>query len=184
MLEFLRSTIQFIAPVFIISTMLNVGLTQKPSDIAQHLKNWPFVFKMLLANFVFAPLLMIVALHFAPFDPALKAGLLIFSLGAGAPLLIKLTQTAEHEVALGAAVMMLLTVVTVPYMPIVLPLVLSGVSVDAIAVAKSLLLQLLLPIGVGMLLAQFLPGMVRKLQPWVARLGSIALYALILVTLV
>ena len=184
MLEFLRSAIQFIAPVFIISTMLNVGLTQKPSDIAQHLKNWPFVFKMLLANFVFAPLLMIVALHFAPFDPALKAGLLIFSLGAGAPLLIKLTQTAEHEVALGAAVMMLLTVVTVPYMPIVLPLVLSGVSVDAFAVAKSLLLQLLLPIGVGMLLAQFLPGVVKKFQPWIAKLGSLALYALIVVTLV
>jgi BASS family bile acid:Na+ symporter len=184
MFEFLRSAIQFIAPVFIISTMLNVGLTQKLSDIAQHLKNWPFVLKMLLANFVFAPLLMIVALRLAPFDPALKAGLLIFSLGAGAPLLIKLTQTAQHEVALGAAVMMLLTVVTVPYMPIVLPLVLSGVSVDAVAVAKSLLLQLLLPIVAGMLLAQFLPGVVRKFQPWVGKLGTIALYALILVTLV
>ena len=184
MFELLRSAIQFIAPVFIISTMLNVGLTQKLSDIAQHLKNWPFVLKMLLANFVFAPLLMIVALHFAPFDPALKAGLLIFSLGAGAPLLIKLTQTAEHDVALGAAVMMLLTVVTVVYMPIVLPMVLSGVSVDAVAVAKSLLVQLLLPIGVGMLLVQLLPGMVKKFQPWIAKLGSLALYALIVVTLV
>jgi bile acid:Na+ symporter, BASS family len=184
MFEFLRSAIQFIAPVFVISTMLNVGLTQKPSDIAGHLKNWTFVVKMLLANFLFAPLLMIVALHFAPFDPALKAGLLIFSLGAGAPLLIKLTQTAEHDVSLGAAVMMLLTVVTVIYMPIVLPLVLSGVSVDAVSVAKSLLLQLLLPIGVGMLLAQFLPGLVKKSQPWIARLGNIALYALIVVTLV
>ena len=184
MFEFLRSAIQYIAPVFVISAMLNVGLTQKPADIAHHLKNWPFVIKMLLANFVFAPLLMIVALHFAPFDPALKAGLLIFSLGAGAPLLIKLTQTAQHEVALGAAVMMLLTVVTVPYMPLVLPLVLSGVSVDAVAVAKSLLLQLLLPIGVGMLLVQFLPGVMKKFQPLVARLGSIALYALIVVTLV
>jgi BASS family bile acid:Na+ symporter len=184
MFEALRSAIQFIAPVFVVATMLNVGLTQKPSDIAQHLKNWPFVIKMLLANFLFAPLLMIVALHFAPFDPALKAGLLIFSLGAGAPLLIKLTQTAEHEVALGAAVMMLLTVVTVVYMPIMLPLVLSGVSVDAVAVAKSLLLQLLLPIGVGMLLVQFLSGVMKKFQPWVARLGNIALYALIVVTLV
>ncbi len=184
MFEALRSAIQFIAPVFVISTMLNVGLTQKPADIGQHLKNWPFVIKMLLANFLFAPLLMIIALHFAPFDPALKAGLLIFSLGAGAPLLIKLTQTAEHEVALGAAVMMLLTVVTVVYMPIVLPVVLSGVSVDAVAVAKSLLLQLLLPIGVGMLLAQFMPGIMKKVQPWVARLGNIALYALIVITLV
>ena len=184
MFELLRSAIQYIAPVFIIATMLNVGLTQKPSDIVEPLKNWPFVLKMLLANFVFAPLLMIIALHFAPFDPALKAGLLIFSLGAGAPLLIKLTQTAKHEVALGAAVMMLLTVVTVVYMPIVLPLVLSGVSVDAIAVAKSLLMQLLVPIAIGMLLAQFLPVVVKKVQPWVARIGNLALYALIVVTLV
>ena len=184
MFEFLRSVIQFVAPVFVISTMLNVGLTQKPSAIAEHLKNWPFVIKMLLANFVIAPLLMIIALYFAPFDPPLKAGLLIFSLGAGAPLLIKLTQTAKHEVALGAAVMMLLTVVTVIYMPIVLPLVLTGVSVDAFGVAKSLLLQLLLPIGVGMLAAQFIPGLVKKVQPWVGRLGNIALYALIVVTLV
>src|ERR1041384_6505690 len=154
MFEFLRSAIPFIAPVFIISTMLNVGLTQKPSDIAHHLKNKSFVLKMLLANFVLAPLL------------------------------IKLTQTAEHDVALGAAVMMLLTVVTVFYMPIVLPLVLSGVSVDAVAVAKSLLLQLLLPVGAGMLLAQFLPGMVKKFQPLVGRIGNLALYALIVVTLV
>jgi len=77
--------------------MLHVGLTQKPSAIAAHLKDWSFVFKMLLANFVFAPLVMVVILYFAPFDPALKAGLLIFCLGAGAPFLIKLTQTAEHE---------------------------------------------------------------------------------------
>jgi BASS family bile acid:Na+ symporter len=184
MFEFLRSAIQVIAPVFVIATMLNVGLTQRPAEIARHLKNWPFVIKMLLANFVFAPLLMIVALYFAPFDPALKAGLLIFSLGAGAPLLIKLTQTAEHEVALGAAVMMLLTVVTVIYMPIVLPLVLSGLSVDGMAVGKSLLLQLLLPIGVGMLSAQFIPGVTKKFQPWVSKVGNIALYALIVVTLV
>ena len=184
MFEFLRGAIQFIAPVFIIATMLNVGLTQRLSDIIRHLKNWPFVVKMLLANFVFAPLVMIVALHFAPFDQPLKAGLLIFSLGAGAPLLIKLTQTAEHEVALGAAVMMLLTVVTVPYMPIVLPLVLSGVNVDAIAVGKSLLLQLLVPIAVGMLLVQFVPEAMKKLQPWVGRIGNLALYALIVVTLI
>jgi BASS family bile acid:Na+ symporter len=69
-------------------------------------------------------------------------------------------------------------------MPIVLPLVLSGVSVDAISVAKSLLLQLLVPIGVGMLLVQLMPGVVKKFQPWIAKLGSIALYALIVVTLV
>ena len=184
MFEFLRSAVQYIAPVFVIATMLNVGLTQKPSAIAAHLKNPPFVLKMLAANFIFAPLLMIVALYFAPFHPSLKAGLLIFSLGAGAPFLIKLTQTAEHEVALGAAVMMLLMIVTVGYLPVVLPLMLSGVSVDALAIARALLLQMLLPIGVGMLVAQFVPTLAKKVQPWVGMIGNLAMYAMVVATLI
>lgn len=184
MFEFLRSVVPFVAPVFVIATMLNVGLTQKLSAILAHMKNWSFVLKMLAANFLFAPLLMIVALRFAPFDPALKAGLLIFSLGAGAPFLIKLTQTAEHDLALGAAVMMFLMVVTVVYMPLVLPLVLSGISVDAIAIARSLLLQMLLPIGVGLLVAQLLPSLSKNLQPWVGRIGNLAMYAMVVATLV
>lgn len=184
MFQFLRTSIQFIAPVFVICTMLNVGLTQKPSAIAAHLKNWPFVLKMLAANFIFAPLLMIGALYLAPFNPALKAGLLIFGLGAGAPFLIKLTQTAEHDLALGAAVMIMLMIVTVIYVPLVLPLVLSGVSVNALAIARALLLQMLLPIGVGMLAAQLLPGLSKKLQPLVGGVGNIALYALLVATLV
>jgi BASS family bile acid:Na+ symporter len=164
--------------------MLNVGLTQKPSAIAGHLKNWPFVIKMLAANFIFAPLVMIGTLYLAPFDPPLKAGLMIFCLGAGAPFLIKLTQTAEHDLALGAAVMMVLMVVTVPYVPLVLPLVLSGVSVNAMAIARALLLQMLLPIGIGMLAAALLPGLSKKLQPLVGGLGNIAMYAMVVATLV
>src|SRR3954447_5603092 len=184
MSEFLRNAIQYIAPVFVICTMLNVGLTQKPAAIAEHLKNWRFVVKMLIANFILAPLFMVVALYVVPFDPSLRAGLLIFCLGAGAPFLIKLTQTAEHDIALGAAVMMLLMIVTVVYLPVVLPLVLSGVSVDAIAIAKSLLIQMLLPIGVGMLIAQFLASLAKKAQPWIGGLGNIAMYAMVVATLI
>jgi BASS family bile acid:Na+ symporter len=184
MFQFLRTAVQYIAPIFVICTMLNVGLTQKPTAIAAHLKNWSFLLKMLLANFIFAPLLMVVALYFAPFDPALKAGLIIFALGAGAPFLIKLTQTADHNLSLGAAVMMVLMVVTVGYMPVVLPRLLSGISVDALAIAKALLLQMLLPIGVGMLLTQFLPGFSKKAQPLIGGLGNLAMYAMVVATLI
>jgi bile acid:Na+ symporter, BASS family len=182
--DLFKSLVPYLAPIFVVSTMLNVGLTQKLSDIIAHLRNWPFVLKMLVANFVLAPLVMIAALYIAPFDPALKAGLLIFSLCAGAPFLIKLTQTAEHDVALGAAVMMLLMVVTVVYTPVVLPMILSGLAVDAWAVAKSLGLQLLLPIAIGMLVVQFLPDFAKTVQTWVGWLGNIALYLLIGATLI
>jgi BASS family bile acid:Na+ symporter len=184
MFEFFRSAVQIVAPIYVISTMLNVGLTQKLSNITEHLSNYSFVLKMLLANFVLAPLLMIVALYFAPFDPALKAGLLIFSLCAGAPFLIKLTQTAKQDVALGAAVMMLLMVVTVVYTPIVLPMILSAINVDGWAIARTLLLQMLLPIAAGIVVVQFLTVFAKKIQPWFGWLSNITLYILIAATLI
>lgn len=184
MFAFFRSVIPYTVPVFVIFTMLNVGLTQKLSVIIGHLKNLPFVLKMLAANFIVAPLLMIIALKLVSFDPALKAGLLIFSLCAGAPFLIKLTQAAEQNVALGAAIMMLLMVATVIYLPVVLPLFLSGATVDAWAIARSLLLQMILPIVVGMIMVQFLPIFAKRAQPSVGRVGNIALYVVIAATLI
>ena len=184
MFAFFRSVIPYTVPVFVIFTMLNVGLTQKLSVIIGHLKNLPFVLKMLAANFIVAPLLMIIALKLMSFDPALKAGLLIFSLCAGAPFLIKLTQAAEQNVALGAAIMMLLMVATVIYLPVVLPLFLSGATVDAWAIARSLLLQMILPIVVGMIMVQFLPIFAKRAQPSVGWVGNIALYVVIAATLI
>jgi BASS family bile acid:Na+ symporter len=184
MFEFFIRLTQITVPIFVISTMLNVGLTQKPSQILEHLRVRPFVLKMLLANFVLVPLVTIILLRLATFDPALGAGLLIFGLCAGAPFLIKLTQAAQHDMALGAATMMLLMVVTVLYVPVVLPLVLTGVSVDAWAIARSLLLQLLLPIGIGMVVAEVLPDFTKTVQPWVGKLGNIALYVVLAATLI
>ena len=183
MFEFFIRVTQFTVPIFVISTMLNVGLTQRPSKILEYLREWPFVLKMLLANFVLVPSVTILLLRLTTFDPGLSAGLLIFGLCAGAPFLIKLTQTAQHDMALGAATMMLLMVVTVIFVPVVLPLVLTGVSVDAWSIARSLLLQLLLPIGIGMVVAEVLPDFTKAVQPWVGKLANIALYVVLVATL-
>src|SRR5918998_1694862 len=107
MLDVFKDLAHVAVPIFVVSTMLNVGLTQTLADILRHLTRWRFVAKMLVANFVVVPLLMILALC------------------AGAPFLIKLAQRSQHDIALAAAVMMLLMVVTVVYVQFVLPLVLE-----------------------------------------------------------
>ena len=183
MFELLRTIAGIFIPIFVISTMLNVGLTQRVADIVEHLKAWPFMLKMLLANFVLAPLLMIGALAVLSFDPALEAGLLVFALCAGAPFLIRLTQAAEHDLALGAAMMLLLTVGSVVYVPVVLPMALSGVTVNAWAIARTLLLQMLLPIVVGMAAVQLVPAAVKRVQPWIARIAGLTLYVVLASTL-
>src|SRR3954469_8853310 len=182
MLALFRAVVPPLVLLFVVSTMLNVGLTQRARTIVEQLGHRAFVLKMLLVNFVLAPLVMIVLVRLIPLDPALRAGLLLFSVCAGAPFLIKLTQVAEHRIALGAAVMFLLMVVTVPFVPLVLPRLLSGISVDAWAITRALLLQLVLPTAVGMALARWAPALARTLQPWMARIASLTLYAVIVAT--
>lgn len=67
---------------------------------------------------------------------------------AGAPFLLKLAETAKGDVALSVGVMVLLMVV---YMPIVLPLILTGVDVDVWAIARSLIVVMLMPLAVGLI---------------------------------
>jgi BASS family bile acid:Na+ symporter len=182
--DFFKDLAGIALPVFVVATMFNVGLTQKPAKVLEHLRNRSFFLKMLVANFVAAPLTMVIAMELFDFDPALEAGLLIFSVCAGAPFLIKLTKTSEHDLALGAAVMLVLVIVTVVAAPLLLPLMLEGIDVDAWEVAQSLFLQLILPIIVGMLLVQFLTDPARRIQPLIARVGNYTLYIVIIATLI
>lgn len=182
-LELCRQLASIAIPVFVITSMLNVGLTQRPSKILQHLSNWHFLVRMLLVNLVIVPALMLAAVTVVDLVPAYEVGLLVFSMAAGAPFLIKLTLTSEHDLALGATVMMVLMVGTVVVLPVGLPLLVEGVQVDTGAIVRSLLLQLLAPMVAGMLLREFLANLVAPVQPWVARVSNIALYVVIVATL-
>src|SRR5262249_61078600 len=57
-------------------------------------------------------------------------------------------------------------------------------SCDALPSREALLLQILLRIGVGILLAQFLPGRSKKAQPLIGGLGNLAMYAMVVATLI
>ena len=58
---------------------------------------------------------------------------------AGAPFLPKLVQGAKGNVAFGVGLMVLLMVVTIGYMPLVLPFLLPGVQVNPWDIAQSLI---------------------------------------------
>jgi BASS family bile acid:Na+ symporter len=185
MYGFFQDLTSYALPVFVIATMFNVGLTQKPSAIGENLRNWHFLVRMLLANFIIVPALMYTLVNLVgDYTPAQSAGLMIMGVCAGAPFLIKLTQTSQNDIALGATVMMVLMVATVLVAPVALPFVIEGLEVDAWSIAQSLFLQMLLPIIVGMIVAQVASSFADSIQPWVARIGNIALYVVLLATII
>ena len=183
MFEFMIRVSQLALPVFIFATMANIGMTQDPKRIVKYWSKWPYYLKMLAANFIAAPAIMWVLLQVWPLSPEYAAGLAVFSLCAGAPFLVKLTATSEQDLALGAATMMLLVLATIIVVPLALPVLMPRLSVDGFAMAWTLARQLLLPMVVGALLAHFIPGLNRKLQPWVAKAGAIALNVVLVSTI-
>lgn len=173
-----------VLPIFVFLTMFNVGLTQKLSAITEYMKDWKFGLRMLVANFILAPLLMWGILYFFPINPYLRLGLTVFSICAGAPFLIKLTQLSEHDLALGASTMVTLVLATVIIVPLLLPLIVPQIEINGGNIAWTLVKQLILPIVLGLLLVKALPKLAKTVQPWVAKLGNWALYLMLVATLV
>jgi BASS family bile acid:Na+ symporter len=178
--QFFQDLTSYALPIFVISTMFNVGLTQKPSAILDNLRNWHFLVRMLLANFIIVPALMYTLVNLVgDYSPPESAGLIIMGVCAGAPFLIKLTQTSENDIALGATVMLVLMVATVIVAPVMLPIFIEGLDVDTWGIARSLSIQMLLPIVVGMVLSQTVSSFADTVQPWVAQAGNLALYVVL-----
>lgn len=180
MYEFFQTVGSWGVTVFVVTSMLNVGLTQHPSRLIRHLSNGAFLLRMVLLNFIVVPALMIAATQLVDLDPVYESGLLLFSLAAGAPFLIKLADLSDSDIALATTVMLVLMVGTVLYLPLMLPQVVEGVTVDAWAIVANLLQLMILPLVIGMLLLQFTDNFVAVVQPWVARISNISLYVLII----
>ena len=166
---------------FVVSSMLAMGAGLTVSQISEPLRN-RLVVLALLANFVVMPLAALALARVLSLDEPFGVGLLLLGCAAGAPFLPKLAELAKGNLAFAVGAMVLLMIVTVGYLPIVLPLLLPGVTVDPWAIARSLLVLMLLPLGIGLVLkARFgdLAARVKPVLDWISNVSLILLVCLI-----
>ena len=76
--------------------------------------------------------------------------------------------------------MVLLMVITVGYLPIVLPLLLPGIAVNPAKIAQSLVLLMLFPLGIGLALKSRYEGWAARLKPILDGISNISLILLII----
>jgi predicted Na+-dependent transporter len=136
--------------IFVITSMVGMGFSLTIPQILTPLKNRRLVIMSLVANFVLVPILALVIVRAIPISEGLQIGLILVGFAAGAPFLPKLVQVAKGDMAFTAGLMVLLMVVTIAYLPIVLPFVLTGVQVNPWDIAKSLVVLMLIPLGIAL----------------------------------
>jgi bile acid:Na+ symporter, BASS family len=183
-MELLAKAVPVALLVFVVSSMLAVGLSLTVGQILVPLRNARLVILALVANFVLMPLAALLIARVFRLDQPLGVALLLLGGAAGAPFLPKLAGVAKGNVAFAVGLMVLLMVLTVGYMPIVMPLLLEGVSVDPIQIARSLVVLMLLPLVIGLAVRARYAVAAGRAAPVLNRVSTLSLTIMVVLMLV
>jgi BASS family bile acid:Na+ symporter len=184
MTDILETLAQLSVLVFVISSMLSMGLSLTLKQILDPLRNTRLVILALLANFVLVPLVAYLITIVLPLDDSVTIGLILLSTAAGAPFLPKLVEVAKGNIAFSVGLMVLLMVVTIIYLPLVLPLLLGDVEVNPWDIARSLIVMMLIPLAIGLFIRARYEESAAKMQPTFAMAANIGILVLAVLGLV
>lgn len=171
--------VQLAALVFVVSSMLAMGLSLTIPEIMTPLRQVRLVVLALAVNFVAVPLTVWGIQAVMDLDQDIYTGLLLMATAAGAPFLPKLASAAKGNAAFSVGLMVMLMLVTIIYMPIVLPLFLSGVEINPWDIARSLIVLMLIPLGMGLFTKSRWTEVADRLEPVLSSASSFAIVVLL-----
>jgi BASS family bile acid:Na+ symporter len=178
-MELLQRASSFAMLAFVLCSMLAMGLNLTVGQIITPLRNVRLVTLSLLVNFLLMPFVAVGLATLLRLDEPLGVGLLLLGSAAGAPFLPKLAQIAKADLAFAVGLMVLLMVITVGYLPLVLPLLLPGVSVNPAKIARSLFLLMLLPLAGALAVKARFASFAARTKPVLDRLSNLSLILLV-----
>jgi ACR3 family arsenite transporter len=152
MLEALHTALNLSVALFIAGVLFVAGLEVTFAQALAPLKNRSILIRSLLANIVLAPLIVYAMSIVFPLERPFMIGVLLYGFAAGAPYTPKLVSVAAGDVPASIGLTILLTVLTIFYMPLILPFLVPGTSIGIWDIAEPLLLQMFVPLVIGLLL--------------------------------
>jgi bile acid:Na+ symporter, BASS family len=160
--------------IFMAGNLLDMGLRLSLPDAIRGLRDLRFVGYTLVWSFVLCPALAYGITLVIPLDPPYAVGLLLLGMAPCAPFVPMLVEKAKGDLGYTAAFMLLASVGTVVCMPFTVPLLTKGLSASPWAIAKPLLLVVLLPMAAGVIFRRRSEALAAKAQPIVKKLAGLA----------
>ncbi|KQC03366.1 MAG: hypothetical protein APR55_06960 [Methanolinea sp. SDB] len=166
---------------FVVTSIAAMGLDLTVREIIEPWKKKGLLSISLIANFVVVPLFALLIMKIIPLDIDLATGLIIVAAAAGAPSLPKAMGIIKGNVAYAVGLTMILILATIVYMPIMLPYLIEGVSVDQTGTALYLVIFMLIPLVVAMAVRKLAPAVARRLYPVINRVSDLSIIAVLLI---
>lgn len=154
MAEALEVVLNVAIAVFIAGVLFTAGLEVTWTQVVRPMRDAGLVARALLANVVLVPAFVYGMSVVFPLEEPYMIGVLLYGFASGAPYTPKLVAVAGGHVPNSIAATMLLTVLTILYMPFVLPWLVPGAEIGVLEIAKPLLLQMFVPLVLGLAIRQ------------------------------
>ena len=165
---------QVLVLVFVLSTLFSVGLLVSARQVLAALQQRRSLAVALCVSFVVLPGVVLALGWGLQVAPPMQAALLLVATAPGSPVLLRLNEFARGDQARAVGLLVLLTSLTVVYQPLVLPMLLPGLSVSPMPIARTQVLTVLLPLVLGLLLKARWPALAGRLRLTLTRLGNIS----------
>ncbi len=150
-----------------------MGLRLSLPDALRGLRSVRFVAYTLIWSFVICPFLAYAITLILPLRPTYAIGLILLGMAPCAPFVPILVDKAKGDIGFTAAFMLLASVGTVICMPFTVPLLAKGLTTSAWAIAKPLLMVVLLPMAVGVVIRRQADALASKLLPVAKKLAGL-----------
>jgi BASS family bile acid:Na+ symporter len=176
MIELLRLFEKSLVFTFLVCSMLAMGLNLTLQAVFAQLRNVQLMLLALALNFILAPAFAWLLTVVIPLQRGHAIGVLLLGAAAGAPFLPTLVETARGDLAAATALMVLLTLGTIGFMPFALPVLIPGLPADTWSIARPLLIFIVLPMVVGTLIKPHgRPRFAGRAAPVLAKIGNTCL---------
>lgn len=152
MREILKFCLNLSIICFLVTAMLNVGMSLTFRQVLEPLRNVRLTIKSLATSYILVPLIAIVIARVIHLEEPLKIGLILLSMVAGAEAGPKVIGIAKGNMAFSIACLSLQLFVTIIYVPLIISILLPEVSINHGKMLIKLFVLVLLPLISGLFL--------------------------------
>jgi BASS family bile acid:Na+ symporter len=164
-MQFLDVTFTPLVFIFTVASLFVMGLQVRMDEVVAALKNKKFLALILVWGWVLGPALGYLIARVLPLAEPYVIGMLLFCMAPAAPFLPLLVERARGDMSFAGALVPLVAVGTVVFMPLMAPLLVKGVSISIWLLAKPLLLTILLPLVIGTAIRHYAETVATKIIP-------------------
>jgi BASS family bile acid:Na+ symporter len=162
--------------VMLWATSLGLGMQFTLQQILAPLKHVRLMGLAVLLNVVVVPLLAWGLTTALPMNPGYATGILLVGFASAAPASLKLAQIGRGDLPYAVSLVVLLSVLNIAALPFWAALLMpSGVRINPLQVASTLLINVLLPLFIGLLIKARYEAQAREWAPPLNKLSTLAL---------